>query len=199
MAEQGKYIVFEGGEGVGKTTQTQRVASEIDAKLVREPGTTAVGEALRSVILDPSLNPTSKTEALLHAAQRAQLMEEMVTPTLELGTNVVADRSWVSSAAYQVASGLKLETVIDINSIAVGHDRLKPDLLILLDADPELIYERWSQDKDRYEKMDMGYHKEVRANFIDVCKRMGGTIINAEADLPTVSAQVDTAITAIVE
>jgi dTMP kinase len=111
MAELGKYIVFEGGDNAGKTTQARILAVELDSVLIREPGGTHVGEQIRSLILHSDEEMTPHTQALLHAATRAQLAQDIIVPSLESGFQVVADRSWVSSAVYQGVQGVEVSEI----------------------------------------------------------------------------------------
>ena len=87
-----KFIAFEGGDASGKTTQAERVATKINAVFTREPGGTPVGESLRSILLNPITPLALRTEALLMAASRAQLVQELINPTLSKGQHVVTDR-----------------------------------------------------------------------------------------------------------
>ena len=97
-----RYIVFEGGEGSGKSTQAARFAARIDARLTFEPGATALGAELRAMLLDVGRATVgARAETLLMAADRAQHMVDVVEPTLESGRHVVSDRSFYSSMAYQ--------------------------------------------------------------------------------------------------
>lgn len=108
----GKYIVLDGGEYVGKTAQAKRLAEALDARLVREPGSTIFGEHMRRLLLDPEIDKELETQVLLHAAQRSELARTVIRPTILSGRSVVSDRSWISSAAYQGIQGVPFETSI---------------------------------------------------------------------------------------
>lgn len=137
------FLVVEGGDGAGKSTQVERLASFLrdagrDPVVTREPGGTAVGAAIRDLLLDPAnagLSP--RAEALLYAADRAQHVLEVIRPALEAGRVVISDRYLDSSLAYQgLARGLGVGAIEDISRWATGD--LLPDLVILLDvAAPE--------------------------------------------------------------
>jgi len=112
--------VFEGGDGSGKSTQAERLASRLDAVLTREPGGTPIGDLIRSLVLDPAHGELAdRTEALLMAAARAQHVDELIEPSLRAGRHVVSDRYVASSLAYQgVGRGLGVDVVADVNTFA---------------------------------------------------------------------------------
>ncbi|HEY8309766.1 MAG TPA: dTMP kinase [Gemmatimonadaceae bacterium] len=132
----GSLIVFEGAEGVGKTTQARRFVDTlaqhgIPCVHLREPGGTSLGEAIRSVLLEPFRNVTPTAEALLFMASRAQLVSEKIRPALAAGSMVVLDRFFLSTYAYQIhARGLPEREVIAANRLAVGD--LVPAVTIVL-------------------------------------------------------------------
>lgn len=161
----GSYLVFEGGEGSGKSTQARRLAARLDAVLTFEPGATALGAELRSLLLDadrPSID--ARAETLLMAADRAQHLAEVVEPALRAGRHVVSDRSLYSSMAYQGgARGLGIESVLEINRWAV-HDRL-PDVVILLDLPPDQASGRLRRSLDRLEREGAEFHQVVHDSY----------------------------------
>lgn len=135
-----RYVAIEGVDGAGKSTVAREVAERLrglgeKVRLVREPGGTPMGEQIRSLLLhDVDMSPW--TEALLFAAQRAQLASEVIAPALEEGEWVVSDRSYYSSLAYQGAGrGLGLETVRVVNEAGLGE--VVPDVVVVLWIDPE--------------------------------------------------------------
>ena len=162
----GRFIVFEGGEGSGKSTQSARLAARLDAVLTRQPGGTEIGGALRSILLDPAtVGLTSRAEALLMAADRAQHAEELIRPALAAGRHVVCDRYLYSSVAYQ-GYGRGLDPV-EIRSISAwATDELWPDLVVLLDVDPEAAASRIDPDRDRFEQAGEEFHRAVRGGFV---------------------------------
>lgn len=189
MTSEGKYIVLEGGEYVGKSTQAALLAQSLEAVLVREPGGTHIGEEIRSVILNKNLPRAVETDVLLHASQRATLMAQVVTPALLNQRHVVSDRSWISSAAYQGAGGVPLKEIQAINRFAVGP-LLQPDLLVVLDAAPEAVAARRSHVTDYYESFEAEFHHKVRDNFLTLAEMMGGIVIDATEDKDTVTAKI---------
>ena len=137
------FLVFEGMDGGGKTTQIERLAAwlastGIHPVLTREPGGTAIGERIRAILLDPrAAEMSAKVEALLYAADRAQHVAEVILPALDAGRVVISDRYLDSSLAYQgLARGLGLAEVLGVNTWASGG--VLPDLVLLLDVPAEL-------------------------------------------------------------
>jgi len=164
-AAAGRFIVFEGGDGTGKSTQASLLAERIDARLTREPGGTEVGARIREVVLDPA-HPelAARTEALLMAADRAQHVAELIRPTLLAGRHVVSDRYVASSLAYQGAGrGLGVDAVRALNDF--GTDGLLPDLVILLEVEPAVAAGRLGQDLDRIEASGGGMADQVRETY----------------------------------
>jgi len=149
---RGLFLVFEGGDGSGKSTQAKLLAASLGARLTREPGGTPIGEKIRALVLDPD-NPElhARTEALLMAASRAQHVAEVIEPLVVAGESVVSDRFVASSLAYQgVARGLGLDVVAEINAHASAG--LQPDLTILLNVPPDAARKRIDRDLDRIEQ-----------------------------------------------
>ena len=142
----GFFIVFEGPEGAGKTTQIARLAAQLRAHgvepvLTREPGGTRAADAIRQVILEPTLTIGPLTEFLLYSASRAQHVEEVIRPALECGKLVISDRFFGASVAYQgYGRGLELDFVYSLTERVTGG--LQPDLVLLLDLDPEVGLKR---------------------------------------------------------
>lgn len=168
----GLFVVFEGGDSVGKTTQVRRLASwladaGIDHIVTRQPGGTQVGAELRRLVLDPSFGDVSpRAEALMYAGDKAQHVYEVVRPALEEGKVVVCDRYVDSMVAYQGAGrALGLEEISRIAWWAVGD--LRPDLTILLDADPGDAVAS-IKDKDRLESAGLEVHHRARQYFLDL-------------------------------
>jgi dTMP kinase len=137
---RGKLITIEGLDGAGKSTLAQALAREISARgraveLLREPGGVDVSERIRALVKDPSLNVSPRAEALLYAAARAQLVQELLAPLLARGAVVLLDRFVDSSLAYQGGGrGLGVDAVREINEFAIQG--LRPDRTLLLVIDP---------------------------------------------------------------
>lgn len=143
---RGRFVVLEGGDGVGKTTQLPRLVAALEAQghrvhAIREPGGTALGDAIRTLLLDPASRIAPAAELLLFLAARAQVVRDVVRPALEAGAWVVADRFFVSTYAYQAAGhGLDLASVRTANALAA--DALVPDLTLVLHLDPAVAAAR---------------------------------------------------------
>jgi len=172
VVDTGVFVVFEGGDGTGKTTQIRLLRSAVErvghlAVVTREPGGTRLGEQVRELLLARSSEDMdARTEALLYAAARAQHVREIIVPALERGSVVLCDRYVDSSIAYQGAGrGLGEEAVAQLNRWAT--ESLRPDLTVLLDIDPAAGLERAVGDgvPDRLEAAGLEFHREVRAAF----------------------------------
>jgi dTMP kinase len=139
---RGKLITIEGLDGAGKTTLALALldalrSRDVDARLLREPGGVRAAELIRGLVKDPELQIAARTEALLYAAARAQLVDEALVPLLEDGVCVLLDRFVDSSLAYQGAGReLGIEPVREINEFATGG--LTPDLTLLLEVEPAI-------------------------------------------------------------
>ena len=167
---RGRLIVFEGGEGSGKTTQLQRLSAVLAQRniahlCVREPGGTPLGSEVRRLLLDPASDIDPRAEALLFMASRAQLVSREVRPALERGDDVLLDRFFLSTYAYQVAGHHLDEPAIRAaNSFAT--DGLVPDLTILLRYPVHQGLERAAVRAvahDRMEAMGGSFHERVAA------------------------------------
>jgi dTMP kinase len=189
--KKGLFIVFEGGEGTGKTTAIDAIYNwiiENNFKCIktREPGGIKIAEQIRQVILNTD-NDTmdARTEALLYAAARRQHLVEKVIPALEEGLIVLCDRFIYSSLAYQgYARNLGVEEVMSINKFAIGE--YMPDLSILFDLDPKIGLERINSNKQReinrldLEKID--FHERVRVGYNIVYEANKDRIIKIDAE-----------------
>lgn len=168
---RGKLIVLEGAEGVGKTTQIRRLGETLSARgiehlMVREPGGTTVGDAIRRLLLDPGPELSPRTEALLFMASRAELVDDVVRPALARGVVVVADRFFLSTYAYQIAGRRLAESEVSAaNRFATGG--LIPDLTMLLRLSVSAALARTDSRglRDRIESADDDFHHRVAAAF----------------------------------
>jgi len=162
---RGRFIAFEGGEACGKSTQAARLAASIDAVLTREPGGTALGEEVRTLLLHADHDVEARAEALLMAAARAQHVAGVIEPALAASRHVVTDRFTASSLAYQGAGrGLPLDEVRALSTFATGG--LEPDLYVLLDIDPASAATRRVRAPDRMESAGDAFHGRVRDAFL---------------------------------
>lgn len=160
------YIALEGLEGCGKSTHTLRLGQHLDAVVTREPGGTAIGAQLRSILANPdNVELDFRTEALLMAADRAQHMSEVIAPALQRGKHVVSDRSIYSTLAYQ-GYGRQLGTtnLLAISSWAL-KDRL-PDIVIYIDVPTPVLNERLAKrDLDRFEREGPEFFARIADGF----------------------------------
>jgi dTMP kinase len=167
----GRLVVFEGGEGAGKTTQLERLALRLgghgaQVHMLREPGGTPIGDEIRALLLRPGAQIPARTEALLFMASRAALMVEQVRPALDRGEIVLLDRFFLSTYAYQVGGrGLPESEVRDANAFATGG--LVPDVTVLLTLPVEVGLARAAQRgaADRMEQAERAFHDRVNAAF----------------------------------
>jgi dTMP kinase len=164
----GRFIVLEGGEACGKSTQAARLAASLGAVLTREPGGTEVGERIRALLLDSALDGLdARAEALLMAAARAHHVASVIRPALAAGRDVVSDRYSGSSLAYQGhGRGLPVDEVRKLSEWATGG--LWPDLTILLEVEPAEVRRRQAAagaDPDRLEAAGSEFHRRVAAGF----------------------------------
>jgi dTMP kinase len=192
MTTRGRFIVLEGGEGSGKSTQAALLAEHLGADLTREPGGTALGERLRELLLATEIGEiTPRAELLLMAAARAQHVRERIAPALGSGRDVVCDRFVGSTLAYQgYGRGLPLEDVLVANELAT--DGLRPDLTVLLDLPVEVAAARLSGVTDRIEGAGVEFHRQVFAGFrsLAAADSAGWIVIDATPPAHEVAARV---------
>ncbi len=168
---QARFIVLDGPEGSGKSTQGQLLLQHLekagqDAILVRDPGTTPIGEQIRAVLLNPANGEMNmRCEMLLYMAARAQMMADIILPALQAGQTVISDRFVSSTLAYQLGGdGLTADEIRKVAAIAI-KDRW-PDLTIILDLPVEKAMARINRQKDRIEQRPREYHEQVRRNYL---------------------------------
>ncbi len=190
-----QFITIEGGEGVGKSTALKilgRLLREqgIPVTLTREPGGTALGEAVRELLLDTEADPpTGLAELLLIFAARAQHLDDVIKPALSQGQWVVCDRFTDATHAYQgAARGITTQYIDDLEMLVQGN--LKPDKVLLLDMDPLAGLERAKRRGvlDRFEREEISFFERVRQGYLDraVVAPERYEIINAGRDLSDV-------------
>lgn len=179
---QGRFISFEGGEGAGKTTQTQLLAKRlreraIEVLLTREPGGTPRAEAIRKVLLSGEVKAYGPlAEALLFYVARDSHLELTIRPALARGQWVISDRFFDSTRAYQgAAGGVSIASLNALERIVVGQTR--PDLTIILDLPPQEGLRRAAErakaagdGADRFETMNLRFHAKLRQEFLDIAE-----------------------------
>jgi dTMP kinase len=210
QAGRAHFITFEGGEGVGKSTQVKRLLANLaDASIAavrtREPGGTPKAEAVRSFILQgrsESWGPGS--EAVLFAAARLNHVNELIAPNLAAGKWVISDRFHDSTRAYQgLTGGVDDKLIAALEALALdGH---APDLTIVLDMDPEVAFRRVAQRAveeglaltgDRFEKEDIEWHKRLRESFLAIARANPDrcVVISAEQSEDALEAAIWTVV-----
>jgi dTMP kinase len=183
--KKGLLISFEGLDKVGKSTQVDRLMEHLTERrklnpiLVREPGSTEVGERIRDILADPALKGkiSPLCEFMLYSASRAQLVTEVISPKLFEGELVIADRYYDSSSAYQgFGRGISLDFINSVN--ATVTQKLAPDLTILLIAEKFVAESRKKPDRfapnlfdDRLEQEFMDFRKKVQQGFIEIAQK----------------------------
>ncbi|MDO5672871.1 MAG: dTMP kinase [Actinomycetaceae bacterium] len=184
---QGFFIVFEGGDGSGKSTQLGMLADRLrafgrDVVRTREPGGTLMGRQIRQLLLH-SEEVGPKAEALLFAADRAHHVDSLVRPALARGAVVLSDRFMDSSIAYQgQGRDLGVEEVRELSLWATT--RLLPDITVILDLDPNIAAKRLGDHLDRMESAGITFHTQVRQRFLDMAAEGGDSYLVVDASKP---------------
>ena len=197
MAPRGAFIVLEGGDGCGKSTQTRRLVQRLRDKgrevvATREPGATTAGAAIRALVLDGG-HLDARAEALLIAADRAQHVAEVIRPALDRGAVVVSDRYVPSSLAYQgIARGLGVDEVARLSDWATGG--LTPDLVVVLDVDAAEAAARRTGPEDRMERESDSFRAAVNEAYRALAPRLGWTVVDGAAPVDVVAEQIWAAV-----
>jgi dTMP kinase len=196
----GKFIVIDGPDGCGKTTQTKLLVDwlkkqDVAVETFREPGGTAIGEKIRQILLNPEhIVMSTETEVMLYMAARVQLWQEKIKPALKQNKCVVLDRWLSSTCAYQGFAGeFGIERVIKIAEDCLAKPW--PDLTIILDVDLKTAAKRLKKNLDRMEQKGDSYHKKVREGFLKLAEdRKDFAVIDAAEDIEAVHKQVITSV-----
>jgi len=203
VTARGRFITLEGGEGAGKSTQLRRLAESLRARgldvvATREPGGSPGAEEIRRLLVTGGAGRWSPvTEALLHFAARRDHLERTVWPALERGAWVLSDRFADSTRAYQgYGQGLDGAFIAKLYTLAVGAFR--PDLTVILDLPPEAGLARALARgaADRYEGMDLEFHRRLRDGFLEIAGREPGrcVVVDAAASEDAVAGAVFAAV-----
>jgi dTMP kinase len=190
----GALIVFEGGDGAGKSTQIGLLREAVERAghhvvVTREPGGTELGEQIRELLLGERDGMSDRAEALLYSAARAQHVDEVLAPALEAGSVVLCDRFVDSSIVYQgAARGLGEDEIAELNRWAAG--RMQPDLTVLLDVDAETGLARAGEEPDRMEAAGAGFHRTVNAAYQRLAEADPGRYLVLDATEPVEELQV---------
>lgn len=173
-----KFIVFEGLDGAGKSTLISKVQAHLvrrgqfESKLLRDPGTTSVGEKIRNILLDPTEKPVPRAEVLLYEAARAQLVDEIILPSLAKNIWILSDRFYSSTVAFQaVARNLGRKDIDWLNTYACAG--LIPDLVVYIDISVAESQRRLNRRQtndgssaDRMEQENLNFHESVRQGYL---------------------------------
>ena len=178
MAERGRFISFEGGEGSGKSTQLKHLNAALEqcgltTVVTREPGGTEGAEAIRRLLVEGEPNRWDpETEMLLHVAARRDHMARLIAPALARGEWVLCDRFADSTMAYQgFGHGLDQDMIRSVQVASLPN--IRPDLTIILDIPVDIGLARAGArrgDEDRYEKMDITFHERIRQGFLSIAE-----------------------------
>ncbi|HEX4662169.1 MAG TPA: dTMP kinase [Candidatus Saccharimonadales bacterium] len=180
MNERGTYIVLEGHDSTGKTSQRDMLVKRINDQQgedraigVHEPGETAIGLELERIIKDRELGRSAMTNLLLFTANRLELLDQIINPALAEGKIIIADRNWLSSAAYQgYAEGLGIGTVRNITREFCGENYMQPDLTIILHASNETRLQRLGKrgdaHKDTFESRSDEFQQKILKGYDEV-------------------------------
>jgi dTMP kinase len=202
---RGKFIVLDGPDGCGKSTQVKLLGrwlddNGIDCCLLRDPGGTVIGEKIRQVLLNVEhASMTTETEVLLYMAARVQLWQEEIGPLLKKGKCIVLDRWLSSTCAYQGwAGGFGIDRVIRIAEECL--EQPWPDLTVILDVDLETAAQRLNRQLDRMEQKGDGYHMKVRQGFLKLADQLpNAAVIDAAGDIEEVHREVVKAVREMVK
>lgn len=188
------FFAFDGLDGVGKSTQMTRFCDwlrELGHHVVecRDPGSTPLGERLRDILLTrSSLSIGRRAEMLIYMAARAQLVDEVIRPAIEAGYTVVSDRFLLANVVYQAhAGGLDVGQVWDVGEVAVNG--IHPDLVFVLDLDPDQALRRMGREPDRMESQGAEFRRKVRDGYLSEARLRPQQINVFDASLDVESIQ----------
>lgn len=194
--ERGKFIVLEGPDRCGKSTQAKLLYNYLlekgfDVVLTREPGGTPTAEKIRQIVLEPGLDVRPMAELLLYEASRAQHTQEKIIPALQEGKIVICERYTLSTCAYQgYARGIDLNLIHTVNDIATTG--LKPDItLVFLMSDKYFSSRGEYLFSDRLEREDMEFRQNMRQGYKNLVEKTENAfLIDADAAVESIHAQV---------
>ncbi len=197
---QAKFITLDGIDGSGKSTHLATIKNwfeqqQLPVLFTREPGGTAIGEALREILLNPATQASLRTETLLMFAARQQHLEEVILPALQQGISVVSDRFTDATFAYQGGGrGVLFADIETLENWVQGS--LRPDLTLILDVPLEVSMERInrSREKDRFEQEQADFFTRVRAAYLQRAQAAPQhyAIIDSNRELAEVQAEIET-------
>lgn len=196
--KRGLFLTLEGAEGVGKSTNIEFITQHLEQHgveyvLTREPGGTELAEKIRELLLAVhEENMSELTELLLVFAARAQHLDKVIEPALASGKWVVCDRFTDATFAYQGAGrGLSIETIGQLQTLVQG--KLRPDLTLILDLDPEIGMERANNrgELDRFELEQQSFFRNVRQGYLDIAAAEPERCVLIDASKPLEAVKLD--------
>jgi dTMP kinase len=199
---RGKYIVIEGGDGTGKTTQADLLQQYLESqgKIVihlKEPGGSPIAEAIRSVILDGTLPRTPMTNILLFTANRHELWHDKIKPALDAGTWVIATRNYWSTLVYQgIGEGMDASVISAITSTFTDPLYMNPDYGMILSIDDVSVSkgrvaERGPLEKpDPFEIRGLDFHEKIRQGYLTIAKQYNLPVISASQPIEVVAKEI---------
>ncbi len=190
------FFVFDGVDGSGKTTQLNQLAdwlrdADHDVVICKDPGTTELGERLRSILLSKSEIPIHmRSEMMMFTTARTQLVEQILRPALAAGKTVVLDRYVLSTVVYQGHAGnLDANAIRAVNNFAT--DGLWPDQTFILDLPTEIAMQRLGDNLDRMESRGLAYFEKVRAGFLTEAEKQSDvSVIDATQSVDTIAISI---------
>jgi dTMP kinase len=195
---RGLFIVFEGIDGCGKSTQARASAERHGGRFTFEPGDSELGVDLRRWLLDGSTPMSFETEALLMLADRSHHVRTVIEPTRERGQSVFSDRFAASTLAYQgYGRGVDLVLLNAATQLAIGDCR--PDLTILIDISLEVANDRRARShEDRFESADLAFHERVRQGYLEIARATPDwVVLDGSGDEAEVAAAVEERLAAL--
>lgn len=191
MNQRGVFLVFEGIDVSGKSTQARRIAELHDALFTFEPGDTPLGVDLRHWLLDAGTPMSPQTEALLMLSDRSHHVASVIEPALREGRSVVSDRYYASTLAYQgYGRGVDLALLQSASDLAIGS--CHADATILLDVALEVVNDRRVHDqKDRFESADAAFHERVREGYLELAERNAWIVVDGSHSPDDVARVID--------
>jgi dTMP kinase len=192
VSTPGRFLVVEGIDGCGKSTQAARIAKRLDALLTFEPGATKLGAQVRQLVLGLESKPSDMAEVLLISADRAQHVDQVIEPALISGRDVVSDRFSPSTIAYQGwGRKMAMEDMVVLVELATRGRRAH--LTLLFDLPVEIAAKRRQGEADRMEREEVAFHERVRAGYLAqaAAEPERWVVIDASRSLEEVSRVVD--------
>jgi len=200
------FFTFDGLDGAGKSTQTELFCQWLAERghevfTCRDPGSTALGEAVREILLDGRIEPIgARSETLLYMAARAQLVDEVIRPALAAGKTVVSDRFLLANVVYQGhGRGLDIDKLWEIGRFAT--DQVRPDLTLVLDLPADEAARRLQRPPDRMEAEGNEFRERLRAGFLAEARRWPEEIVLVDAtrDVEAIQRDIRTAVERVMQ